>query len=126
MTSISLTSRARKGRADVLLDGFGRRLADQHAVVAADVVDDGFVETVATHAHAALVDHAAQRDDADLGGAAADVHHHGAAGFGHGQARADGRGHGFFDQVDVAGTGAEGAIRGWRGARPGSSRRARR
>ena len=72
---------AREGRADVLLDRFGGRLADQHAVVAADVVDDGFVELVAADAHAALVDHAAERDDADFGGAAADVDHHRAGRF---------------------------------------------
>jgi hypothetical protein len=42
------------------LDGFGCGLANQHAVVAADVVDDGIVKTVTTHAHAAFVDHAAQ------------------------------------------------------------------
>ena len=44
-------------------DSLGRRLADQHAVVAPDVVDDRFVELVAADADAALVDHAAQADD---------------------------------------------------------------
>src|SRR5678816_4511783 len=64
---------AGKGRADALLDHLGRRLADQHAVVAPDVVDDRFVELVAADADRALVDHAAEGDHADLGRAAADV-----------------------------------------------------
>src|SRR5205085_2496080 len=98
---------AGEGRADGLLDRFGGGLADQHAVVAADVADDRFVELVAAHAHAALVDHAAQGDHADFGGAAADVDHHGAAGFGDGKARTDRGGHGFFDQVDLGGAGAQ-------------------
>src|SRR5690606_25291122 len=99
---------AGEGRADFLLDQFGRGFADQHAVVAADVIDDGFVELVAADPHRPLVDHAAQGDDGDLGGAAADVHHHGAAGVGHGQPGADGRGHGFLDEVHVRGARAQG------------------
>src|SRR5690606_555525 len=75
-----------EGRADFLLDGFGGGFADQHAVVAADVGNDGFVEPVATHAHAAFVDHAAQRDHAHFGGAAADVDHHGTGSIRHRQA----------------------------------------
>src|SRR4029077_14649863 len=68
--------RARKRRADFLLDQFGGGFADQHAVVAADVIDDRFVELVAAHAHGAFVHEAAPRDHADFGGAAADVDHH--------------------------------------------------
>ena len=48
-----------------------------------------------------------RRDDADFGGAAADVDHHRARRFAHRQAGADGRGHRLFDQVDLAGAGAE-------------------
>ncbi|SUV85677.1 Uncharacterised protein [Bordetella pertussis] len=65
------------------------------------------VELVAADADRALVHHAAQRDDGHFGGAPADVDHHGAAGVRNGQAGADGRGHGLFDQVDVGGAGAQ-------------------
>ena len=101
---------AGEGRADLLLDSLCGLLADQHAVVAADVVDDGIVELVAADAHAALVDHAAQADDADLGGAAADVDHHRARRLRHRQAGADRGGHGFLDQVDRAGAGGLGRV----------------
>src|SRR6185295_9705125 len=74
---------AGKGRTDALLDAFGSGLADQHAVIAADVVDDGLVELVAADAHTALPHHAAEADDAHLGGAAADVDHHRARCFAH-------------------------------------------
>jgi hypothetical protein len=97
-------------RADALLDGLGGGLADQHAVVAADVVDDGLVELVAADADRALVDHAAQRDHADLGGAAADVDDHRAGGLGHRQAGADRGGHRFLDQVHLGGAGAQGGV----------------
>src|SRR6266487_1196623 len=56
----------REGGADLLLDHLGGGLADQHAVVAADVVDDGFVELVAADAHRTRVHHAAERDHAHL------------------------------------------------------------
>ena len=85
----------------------GGGTTDQHAVVAADVVDDAFIELVATDAHRALVDHATQRDHAHLGGATADVHHHRAGGFRHRQAGANGRGHGLLDQVDLGGASAQ-------------------
>ncbi len=98
---------AGKGRADFLLDGFGRGLADQHAVIAADVVDDGLVELVAAHAHTALVHRAAQRNDAHLSGAAADVDDHRAGGFADRQPGADGRSHGLFDEVHLAGARAQ-------------------
>ena len=93
--------RAGKRGADRLLDQLGGRLADQHAVVAADVVDDGLVELVAADAHAAGVHHAAQRDHADFGGAAADVDDHRAGRFGNRQVRADRGGHRLLDQVHL-------------------------
>jgi len=43
-----------------------------------------------------------QRDDGDLGGAAADVHDHVAARLGDRKSRANRGGHGLFDQVDLA------------------------
>src|SRR5690606_16664610 len=98
---------AGEGRADFLFDQFGGLFADQHAVVAADVVDDGLVELVAADPDRALVDHAAQGNDADFGSAAADIDHHRAGGFGNRQAGADGGRHGFFDQVDLGGAGAQ-------------------
>src|SRR3546814_19159665 len=45
---------ARKGRTDFFLDEFSCGFTDKHAVVAADVVDDGFVELVATNTHRTL------------------------------------------------------------------------
>ena len=101
---------AGKGAADLLLDELGRGVAHQHAVVAADVIDDGIVKTVATHTGRALVDNAAQGDDAHLGGAAADVDHHGAAGLAHGQAGTDSGGHRLLDQIDLAGAGTQGGF----------------
>src|SRR5690606_37782755 len=97
----------REGGADFLLDELGGGFTDKHAVVAAYVVDDGFVELVAADAHRPLVYHAAQRNDGDCGRTAADVHHHGAAGIGDGQSGAYGRGHGFFDKIDLACTGTQ-------------------
>src|SRR5690606_22076057 len=102
--------RTRECGTDFLLDEFGRGFADQHAVVAADVIDDGFVEFVAADAHRALVDHAAQGNDGHFGGASADVDHHGAAGVGHRQSGAYGGGHGFFDEVDLAGARTQGGL----------------
>ncbi len=101
---------AGEGRTDALLDGLGRGLADQHAVVAADVADDGLVELVAAHADAALVHHAAQGDHADFRRAAADIHDHGARGLGDRQAGADAGGHGFLDEIDGGGARGLGRI----------------
>src|SRR3546814_12107949 len=64
---------ARKGRTDFFLDEFSCGFTDKHAVVAADVVDDGFVELVATNTHRTLVHNAAQGNDGDFGGAAAGI-----------------------------------------------------
>ena len=102
--------RAREGGADFLLDLLGGGLADQHAVVAADVVDDRLVELVAADPDRGRIDDAAQGDHAHFRGAAADVDHHGAGGFRDRQAGADGRGHGLLDQLDLAGAGAEGRL----------------
>src|SRR6201999_1308960 len=80
------------------------------AVIAADVVDDGLVEAVAADAGGGGVDDAVEGDHGHLGGAAADVQHHGALGFVHRQAGAGGRGHGFLDQVPLARAGAGGRL----------------
>ena len=64
---------------------------------------DGFVHLVSGYADGAGVHDAAHGDDGDVGGAAADVHDHVAGGLFDGQARADGGGHGLFDEEDFAG-----------------------
>jgi hypothetical protein len=77
--------------------------ADQRAVVAAHVVDDGFVEAIATDADRLRINDAVQRNDRDFGGTAADVQDHGAARLMHRNTGADGRCHGLLDEEDVAG-----------------------
>src|SRR5690606_8781947 len=101
---------AGEGQADIFLDHFGGGFADQHAVVAADVVDDRLVELVAAHAHGAGIDHTAQRDDAHFRRAAADVYHHRTFGFRHRQVGADGSRHGLFDQINLRGACADGRL----------------
>src|SRR5690348_16210435 len=50
-----------KCRADFLLDQFGGDLADQHAVVAAYVIYDSFIELVSPDPHGIRVNDASQR-----------------------------------------------------------------
>src|SRR3569832_611444 len=90
------------GGADLVFDLFGGGLADQRAVVAAHVVDDGLVETVAAAAYRGGVDNADARNDRDLGRTAADVELHRAARLTDRHAGADRRGHGFFDQIHLS------------------------
>ena len=66
-------------RADADLDVFRGALADHEIVDAADVARDRLVELVARDADGLADDDAAERDDRDVGRAAADVHHHVAA-----------------------------------------------
>ena len=66
------------GDADLLLDPLGGGLADQQVMVPAHVGDDGLVHLVAPDPHGARVDDAGQAQHRHLGGAAADVDHHGA------------------------------------------------
>ena len=79
-------------------------------MVAADVADDRLVHLVAADPHAARIDDAAQGDDGDLGGAAADIDDHAAGWFGDRQAGADRRGHRLLDQLHPAGAGAFGTF----------------
>ena len=79
-------------------------------MAAAHEVDDRLVHVVAGGADGAGVDHPAQRDHGDVGGAAADVDDHAAGGLGDRQAGADGRGHRLLHQVHLAGLGAIGAV----------------
>src|SRR3569623_1753916 len=89
---------------------YGGGLADQRAVVAAHVVDDGLVETVAADAYRGGVDNAVERNDRDLGRTAADVEHHRAARLTDRHAGADRRGHGFFDQIHLSRAGTRGGF----------------
>src|SRR5699024_9127212 len=67
-----------------------------------NVIDDGFIELVTANPHGALVHHAPKRDDGHFRCATANITHHGTAGIRYRQARADGGGHGFFDQIELA------------------------
>ena len=71
---------------------------------------DGLVEFVASHAHAAAEDDAGERNERDFRRAAADVDDHVAGGFLDRKADADGRGHGFLDEVNLARAGVSGGI----------------
>ena len=98
------------GRAEGDLDLLGGALADEQVVLALQVGDDGLVHLVSGHADGARVDDAGERDDGDIGGAAADVDDHVAAGFGDGQACADGGDHGLLDEMNFGGLGAVGGV----------------
>ena len=93
-----------------MLDTFRRRLADQRTIVAADIVDDRLVESIAADAHGLRIDDTVQGNHGDLRGAAANVEHHGAAGLAHGHSRADGRRHGLLDEKHLAGSRAGGGF----------------
>ena len=66
----------REGRARADLEVLGAALAQQQRVLALDVGDERLVDLVAADAHRARADDAAEADDRDVGGAAADVDHH--------------------------------------------------
>jgi hypothetical protein len=97
----------RGGGADLDLDALGGALADQQVVLALDVLDDRLVELVAADADRLAGDDAGERDHGDLGGAAADVDDHVAAGLGDRQAGADRRGHRLLDEEHLAGAGGQ-------------------
>src|SRR5271156_1626582 len=93
---------ARIGRTDLQLDALRRRFADQDSVVAPYVVGDGLVELVAADTHAGRIHDAVQGDHRHFGGAAADIQHHGTAGFLNRQARAYRRRHRLRNDVHAA------------------------
>ena len=95
--------RVRCGCADFDLHRFGCALTDQHVVLALDVVDDRVVHLVATHANRTRCHDARKRDHCDIGGTAADVHHHVALGCRDVETGADRGRHGLFDQENFAG-----------------------
>ena len=105
-----LALRQLRRRAELDLDPLGRPLADEQVVLALDVLRDRLVHRVAGDADRLAVDDAGQRDDRDVGRAAADVHDHVAGRFGDRQPGADRRGHRLFDQVHLAGLRAIGAV----------------
>ncbi len=61
------------GGADFAFDAFCGCLADEQAVGPADVIDNGLIHLVTGHPQAMRVDDPAERDDANLGRAAANV-----------------------------------------------------
>ena len=69
-----------------------------------------------------LADDATQRDDGDLGGAAADVDNHVPRGLVHRQPCSDGGGHGLLDDVSLAGTGVQGGLHDGTLLDPGDAR----
>ena len=91
-----------------MLDAFGRRLADQDAVVAPHVVRNCLVEAVTADTYRRGIDDAVQRNDGNLGRAAPDVEHHRAPSLVHRHARANGSSHRFVDQEHLASAGALG------------------
>src|SRR5580658_10504994 len=96
----------RIGRPNVDLDLLCGALTDEQVVLTLEVIHDRFVHLVAGHADGTGIDDAGERDDGDIRGAAADIHHHVAAGFSNRQACADGSDHGLFDQEHLACLGA--------------------
>src|SRR5262249_1781062 len=85
-------------------------LADEQVIFALQVVHDGLIHLVAGHAHGTRIHDAAERDHGDVGGAAADVHHHVTAGLSNRQAGADRGDHGLLHQVNFARLGAVGRV----------------
>ena len=84
----------------------GLQLAfEKDVVLAADILHHRLVELVASDLDGSGLDHAAQGDDGDVGGAAADVHHHVAVGLGDVDARADGRRYRLLNKIHLPGAG---------------------
>ena len=97
----------RERRPDGDLDVLRRPLADQQIELASTVRDDVLVELVAADAQAPRDHDAAQADDRDLRGAAADVHDEAARGLADGQPGADRGGHRLLDEARPARTRVE-------------------
>src|SRR5919106_689114 len=97
-------------RADLELELLSGLLPDEELVLLLDVAHDRLVHLVTADADGLRDDDAAEGDDGDLGGAAADVHDHVPGRLGDRQAGADGRRHRLFDQVSLARSGREGRL----------------
>ena len=85
--------------ADRQLDALGGHFADHQIMFAADIGRNHLVHLVAADPHRIAVSDAAQRQDRDLRGAAADVDHHRAHRCSHLQPGADRGGQRFLDQL---------------------------
>src|SRR5207237_10538986 len=96
-----------EGGADLELDLLGCLLADPQLVLALDVADDRLVHLVAADAQRLRDDDAAERDDRDLGRAAADVDDHVPGRLGDGQPGPDRGRHRLLDQVRLSRAGRE-------------------
>ena len=70
-------------------------------VLQTHVAQDGFIQFIAGDTNGFAVGDGIHRDHRDVGGAAADIDHQIAFRFVHGNAGADGRGHGFLDQMHL-------------------------
>ena len=93
----------REGRADLDLDLLGGPLADEEVVLPLDVLDDRLVHLVRGDADRLGVDDAGERDDGDVGRAAADVDDHVPGRLGDRRPDADGGRHRLLDDEDLAG-----------------------
>ena len=108
----------RHRRAEPDLDPLGGGLADEEAVVLAHELDDGLVQLVAAGPDRGVAHDAAERDDRDVGGAAADVDDHAADRGLDRQADADRRRHRLGDHEQALDARPTGPSRARRGARP--------
>src|SRR6266511_3176619 len=84
---------------ELRLDVLGRPLSERERILLLAEVDERLVDLVARDAYRLTGDDAAERDDCDLGRAAADVDDHVAARLVDRQAGADGGSHGLLDDV---------------------------
>src|SRR5690242_4972728 len=75
---------SRKSGSNFLLDQFRSNLADQHPVVTANIIDDGLVKLVTAYSDRVRINDTPEGNHPDLGGSAADIHHHRASGLFHG------------------------------------------
>ena len=90
---------------DILFQLLCGTLADGNAELVADMFQDLVIIVVARHTDTGGLDLAAQRQDSDIGGAAADINDHPAIGLGDVDAGTQCSGNGLIDQVDLTGTG---------------------
>jgi hypothetical protein len=79
-------------------------------VLALQILHYRFVHFVAGYANGTGINDTAHGNDGNIGGAAADIHNHVSGGLFNGQSRADGRGHGLLDEIDLAGARAIGGV----------------
>lgn len=89
-------------------DLFGRIFSQNHPVLAADIAHNGLIHGVSCHLGGGGHSHCVHRQHRHVRGAAANVHHHMAAGTGNVQVGSQRGGQGFFDQVDPACAGLHG------------------